>query len=138
MNGTMIFAGVVIFVIVSWLTGFINELNDDVDVRHGFHEKAVITGDKSNYRVDENGKEILQLQTFSMQEKKDLWNNSVLKADMLALFPDFSEMEYFINNQIEDDGLFKQELLEHVKHVEDEYIGGALSEERAKASLSKK
>ena len=137
MNKTMIFAGVVIFIIVSWLTGFVNELHDDVDVSYGFHEKAVLTGDTSNYRVDVNGKKVLQLDTLSMQEKKNLWNASTLKEDMLVLFPDFSEIKYFINNQIEDDGLFKQELLEHVQHVEEDYIGGNISEERAKASLSK-
>ncbi len=137
MNGTMIVAGVVIFIIVSWLTGFINKLNDDVDVSYGFHEKALITGDKSNYTVDVNGREVLQLHTLSMQEKKDLWNASTLNKDMLALFPDFSEIEYFINNQIEDDGAFKQKLLEHVKHVEEEYIGGSISEEQAKVSLLK-
>jgi len=137
MNRTMIFAGVVIFIIVSWLTGFVNELHDDVDVSYGFHEKAVLTGDKSNYRVDVNGREVLQLQTLSMQEKKNLWNHSTLKNDMLALFPDFSEIDYFINNQVEDDGLFKQELLDHINHVEEEYIGGSISEEQAKASLLK-
>jgi len=137
MNGTMIFAGVVIFIVVSWLTGFVNELHDDVDVSYGFHEKAILTGDKSNYTVDVNGRDVLQLDTLSMQEKKNLWNRSTLKEDMLVLFPDFSEMHYFINNQVEDDGHFKQELLEHLNGVEEEYIGGTLSEEQAKRALSK-
>ena len=137
MNRTMIVAGVVIFIIVSWLTGFINKLNDDVDVSYGFHEKSVVTGDKSNYTVDMNGKEVLQLSSLSMQEKKDLWNDSVLKKDMLALFPNFLEMEEFINNQVEDDGIFRKKLLEHIKNVEEEYIGGSISKDKAKAHLSK-
>jgi len=137
MNGTMIFAGVIIFIIVSWLTGFVNDLNDDVDVSYGFHEKAVLTGDKSNYRVDVNGREVLQLQTLSMQEKKNLWNSSPLKAEMLARFPDFSEIHYFINNQVADDGLFKQELLNYIDGVQEEYIGGTISDEQARIRLSK-
>jgi len=136
MNGTMVFAGVVIFIIVSWLTGFVNDLNDDVDVSYGFHEKALLTGDKSHYTVDMNGREVLQLHTLSMQEKKNLWNHSLLKEDMLALFPNFSEMNYFVNNQVEDDGFFKKKLLEHISAVQEAYIGGSLSDEQAKVKLS--
>lgn len=136
MNGTMVVAGVVIFIIVSWLTGFVNELNEDVDVSYGFHEKALVTGDKSHYTVDTNGREVLQLHTLSMQEKKNLWNHSLLKEDMLALFPNFSEIEYFVNNQVEDDGLFKEKLLTHIGAVQEAYIGGRLSDEQAKSMLS--
>ena len=136
MNGTMVVAGVVIFIIVSWLMGFVNELNEDVDVSYGFHEKALVTGDKSHYTVDTNGREVLQLHTLSMQEKKNLWNHSLLKEDMLALFPNFSEIEYFVNNQVEDDGLFKEKLLTHIGAVQEAYIGGRLSDEQAKSMLS--
>jgi len=136
MNGTMVFAGVVIFIIVSWLTGFVNNLNKDVDVNYGFHEKALLTGDKSHYTVDMNGKEVLQLHALSMQEKKNLWNHSLLKEDMLALFPNFLEMTYFVNNQVEDDGLFKKKLLEHINSVQESYIGGSLSDEQVKLKLS--
>jgi len=137
MNKTMIFAGIVIFIIVSWLTSFVNELNDDVDVSYGFDEKAVITGDKSSHIVNIDGKEVLELNKLSMKEKKDTWNSSILKNDMLALFPDFLEMQNFIDNHIEDDGVFKTELLEHLNDVEEEYIGGSISEERARESLLK-
>jgi len=135
MNKTMIFAGVVIFLIVSWLTGFVNELNDEVDVSYGFNEKAIITGDKSNSIIYVNGKEVLQLDKLPMKEKKNLWNSSVLKKDMLVLFPDFAKMQYFIKNHIKDDGLFKKELIEHLNDIEEEYIGGSISEEQAKALL---
>ena len=48
----------------------------------------------------------------------------------------FAGVVIFINNQFENDALFKQELLEHLKHIEEEYIGGSMSESRAKESLS--
>ena len=138
MNKTMIVAGVVIFTIVSWLTTFVNEIHEDVDVSYGFHEKELIAGEESNYIVDVNGKKVLQLQTLSMQEKKSLWNKSTLKNEILELFPDFTEIKYLINNQIEDDdGLFKQELLNHIDSVQEEYIGGSLSEEQVKERLLK-
>ena len=136
MNGTMVFAGVVIFVIISWLVGFINTLHDDVDVNYGFQEKAMISGDKSNYTVDAQGNEVLKLDTLSYQEKKNLWKHSLLKEDMLELFPRFSEIKYFIENHIEDDGAFKEALLEHVEGVELKYIGGTLTGESAKSTLS--
>jgi hypothetical protein len=55
---------------------------------------------------------------------------------MLALFPNFSEMTYFVNNQVEDDGLFKKKLLEHINSVQESYIGGSLSDEQVKLKLS--
>jgi hypothetical protein len=135
MNRTMVFAGIVIFVIVSWLVGFINTL--DVDVNYGFQEKAIIIGDNSNYMVNTQGNEVLQLHKLSYKEKRELWNNSLLKEDMLTLFPRFSEMKYFIENHIEDDGTFKESLLEHLNRVELQYIGGSLTGQSAKATLSK-
>jgi len=139
MNGTIVFTGIVIFVIISWLTGFVNTLNEDVDVNYGFQEKALVTGDKSNTVVNSKGDEVLLLSKLSLQEKKKLWESSIFKNDMLALFPQFSEMRYFIKNHIEDDDNdgFKQEILEHINDVELEYIGGSLTGQSAKASLSK-
>ena len=133
----IIFVGVVAFAIVSFVTIIVNELTSEVDVSYGFHEKEFITGDNSNAIVDVNGKEILQLQAISMEEKKKIWNNSTLKDDILALFPNFSEINYCINNQIEDDGLFKEELLNHIDSIREKYIGGSLSVGQAKASLLK-
>jgi len=129
----IIFVGVVAFAIVSFVTIIVNELTSEVDVSYGFHEKEFIIGD--NAIVDGNGKEILQLQAISMEEKKKIWNNSTLKDDILALFPNFSEINYCINNQIEDDGLFKEELLNHIDSIREKYIGGSLSVGQAKASL---
>ena len=136
MNGTVIFSAIVIFVIVSWLIGFVNTLHDEVDVSHGFNEKSMIIEGKSNYSVNSQGNEVLQLYTLSDKEKKKLWNGSPLKKDMLKLFPRFSEIKYFIEEHIEDDGNFKEDLLGHVNSVELEYIGGSLTGQSAKASLS--
>jgi len=133
----IIFVGVVAFAIVSFVTIIVNELTSEVDVSYGFHEKEFITGDNSNAIVDVNGKEILQLQAFSMEKKKKIWNNSTLKDDILALFPNFSEINYCINNQIEDDGLFKEKLLNHIDSIREKYIGGSLSVGEAKANLLK-
>lgn len=136
MNGTMVFVGVVIFLIISWLTTFINTLHDDIDVNYGFEEQVIVSNNKTNSLVNSQGNEVLLLNTLSLQEKKSLWSDSLLKEDMLKLFPRFSEMRDFVEKHIEDDGNFKEKLLEHIDDVEVTYIGGEMTGQSAKASLS--
>jgi len=136
---TVAFFGVVIFLIVAWLVGFIDKLQGDVDVSHGFNEERAVMGEgeySKNYRVNSSGNEVLILNKHSLVKQKELWNKSGLKEDMLELFPDFSEIKYFINEHIEDDGSFKNELLGHVKKVEVKYISGTLTGRKAKVMLS--
>jgi hypothetical protein len=137
MNKTMIFAGVVIFSIISWLTSFVNTLHEDVDVNYGFEEKVVLLGDKTKTLINNQGNEVLFLNGLLLQEKKTLWSASIFKEDMLKLFPRFSEMRYFVKNHIEDDGEFKEQLLEHIDAVEITYIGGSMTGQSAKTALSK-
>ena len=136
MNKTVLFFGIVLFLIISWLVGFVNELHDDVDVSYGFNEKAVVNGDRKGYRLDSNGDEVLELSTFSLKEKRRLWNQSSLKEEMIELFPNFSEIKYFIESRIEDDGIFKDKLLSHVESVQERYIGGGMTGAKAKSMLS--
>jgi len=136
MNKTVIFFGVGIFLIITWLVGFIKQLNEDVDVSYGFNEKVIVTGDMKNYRLDSSGNEILELDKLSLQEKKKLWNNSTLKEEMILVFPNFEEIKYFIKNRIEDDGSFQHLLLTHVEDVENNYIAGEMTGNRAKSMLS--
>ena len=135
MNRTVILAGIMISLIVFWLIGFVNTLHDDVDVTHRtLSDKE--SSRKSDTTVNIYGNEVLSLSTFSMKEKKRLWNNSNLKIEILELFPHFMEMKTFVEAHIEDDGNFKELLLSHIEDIEFEYIGGSLSAEKAKASLS--
>jgi hypothetical protein len=136
MNKTVAFFGTVIFLVISWLIGFVNELQDDVDVSYGFNEKTMIVGDIKNYKLDSNGDRILELSTLSLEEKKKLWSESLLKEEMLKLFPNFSEIKYFIENRIQDDGSFKDELLVQVEQVQESYISGSLTGKKAKVMLS--
>jgi len=135
-GGTVIFVGLILVAIISFLINSVNSLHDDVDVNYGFNEKTMIAGDSGEYTVDSQGNEVLKLHSLSFKEQKNMWNNSMLKEDMVSLFPNFSEIKYFIDEHIEDDGKFKQELLKHVERVELEYIGGNVKEQSAKATLS--
>jgi hypothetical protein len=133
MSKTVISFGVIVFLIISWLIGFVDKLDEEVDVNYGFNEKAMVEG---NYKLDSIGNEVLELSTLSLAEKKRLWNQSQLKEEMINLFPNFSEIKYFIENRLEDDGSFKHELLTYVEHVQDNYIGGGMSGKKAKIMLS--
>jgi len=136
MNKTIIVAGIIIFGIVSWLTGFVNTLHEDVDVNYGFQEKVLVDGNSRNTVINSNGDEVLVLTQLSLQEQKKIWNSSILKDDMLELFPRFSDMRYFVENHIEDEGDFKEVLLSHIDMVASKYIGGSLSGQGAKVALS--
>jgi hypothetical protein len=127
MNKTVIFVGIIIFFIISWLIGFINTLHDEVDVTHGMNEKTSF--------INGHGDETLSLNNLSMKEKKRLWNNSNLKIEMLQLFPHFIEMKTFVEDNIDDDS-FKKALLSNIEDVEGKYIGASISADMAKASLS--
>ena len=135
MNRTVILAGIMISLIVFWLIGFVNGLNEDIDVSHKIDKKA--SSSKSHMTMNSFGDEVLLLSGLSMKEKKRLWNDSNLKLEMLELFPHFMEMKAFVEEYVEDDGTFKDELLRHMENIEFEYIGGSMSGEKAKASLSK-
>jgi hypothetical protein len=135
MNRTVILGGIMISLIVFWLIGFVNTLHDDVDVVHRLNKKDS-SSNKSYTTIDSYGDEVLSLNTFSMKEKKRLWNNSNLKIEMLEFFPHFIDMKTFLEEHIEDDGTFKDEILTNIENVEFEYIGGSMSAEKAKSALS--
>ena len=121
MNQTVIFFGVIISLIVFWLVGFVDSLNNEMEV---------------NYKSSEDRTIFMQSNTDSLKKKKLLWSSSSIKAEMLELFPDFIKMRTFIEENIEDDA-FKKELLRKIDDVELKYIGGSMDTQSAKSALSK-
>jgi len=142
MKQTVIFFAILIALFLYWFMGTITNIIDDTDVSYGVNEKALVTGSKNivasknTTSFNAKGEEIILLNGVSLAEKKRLWNNSDLKVEMLKLFPKFIAIKDFINEHVEDDGDFKKLLLEHVENVESQYIGAALSAEKAKKELS--
>lgn len=86
--------------------------------------------------VNLEGEKILLLSEFSEAEKKEIWNESILKHEMMTFFPNFIKMTLFVNRQVVDNGLFKEELLTNIKHTEEQYIGGVITGQSAKETLS--
>ena len=136
MNRTVILGGIMISLIVFWLIGFVNTLHDDVEVSHGYNEKALATEKTMHTTINIYGDEVLLLNKLSLEEKKRLWNTSDLKIEMLELFPHFIKMKNFVETYVEDDGIFRKKLLSNIEYVEFEYVGGSFSEEKAKRFLS--
>lgn len=135
MKQTVIFFAIVIFLIISWLIGFIDDLNKDVATHIRSREDNIVITKTSNMTVNSNGEDVLLLSNMNETQKKSVWNSSEIKAETLELFPDFSEMKVFVDEHIEDDGAFKSKLLKKIEEVEFGYIGGELTMVSAKAKF---
>ena len=134
MNGTVIFEAIALFFIVSGLINFIGGLEDDVNIKSNYTNKEF--KHKNYYGVDVLGEQTILLNGLSYSKKIELWNESPLKVEMLKLFPNFSLMHEFVENRIIDDSDFKKKLLDKIDKIKEEYIGGMITGQRAKATLS--
>ena len=126
MKQTVIFFAILIGFFLYWFMGTMNNIIEDTDVSIGIKEKTIVSG----------GSEIISFNGVSMKEKKKLWNNSTLKVEMISLLPNFSEIKYFVEENVDDDE-FKKLLLSRVEDLEFKYIGGSLTVAKAKQELSK-
>jgi hypothetical protein len=135
MNGTVIFGIIALFFILSGLVNFINDLQDEVDQPKSY-DKSTQLKNEDYYNFNVVGEQTILLSGLSKSKKRELWNSSNLKNEMMNFFPDFSLMHEFVEERIIDDSDFKQKLLDKINSVEEEYIGGTLTGQRAKATLS--
>ena len=135
MKQTIIFFGIVISLIVFWLIGFVNSLNDEMEINHKLSDDTSVLM-QNNTGSTIYGGQTLAFNNLSLKKKKLLWSSSSVKEEMLELFPDFMEMKTFIEENIEDD-IFKNDLLKKIDDVEFKYIGGSMNTQSAKSALSK-
>jgi len=70
--------------------------------------------------------DILLLNNLPKPQQLKLFKGSSTMQKVQDSFPDFSEMERCINQNIED-GNFKNELLEYMDYWQNEYVGGDIS-----------
>jgi len=87
------------------------------------------------HSVDSIGREILDMTGAPVSTQVQAWNNSALKTEFIALFPDFSDMKMFINERVRGEAL-KAKLIGSVDQVESKYFSGAMNAEDAKRELS--
>jgi hypothetical protein len=136
MNGTVIFGAIALFFIVTGLTNFISDLQEEVDVPSKYNQKTIQLRDENYYSENIIGEKIISLNGLSESKKRELWHSSPLKKEMMTFFPDFSLMHEFVEDRMVDDSSFKKNLLDKIDSIEEEYIGGMITGQRAKATLS--
>ena len=134
MNGTMIFGGIILFFILSGLMNFVNDLHDDVDSKSNYSSQK--TNAENYYDINVLGEQTIVLSGLSKSKKREVWNRSTLKTEMMDFFPNFSLMSEFVEERMIDDSDFKKKLLEKIESTEEKYISGVVTGERAKVALS--
>jgi len=84
--------------------------------------------------VDSVGRNVLNLLGADANTQVSAWNESKLKEEFLALFPDFDEMKKFANERINGDPL-KTKLQAQILSVEDKFFSGSMTADQAKQAL---
>jgi len=137
MNKTLIFVSIILFFLISGLISFINDLNAEIDVKHGFERTDDSNKSVTDYGMNEYGDEVLLLDKFKENEKKMVWEKSILHEEMLRLFPQFEEMRRLVQERVEEESeSFKERLVEHINSIENEYVAGQLDAKSAKKALA--
>jgi len=134
MNGTVIFGVIALFFILSGLMNFVNDLHDDVDIKSNYSSQE--TKAENYYDINVVGEQTIVLSGLSKSKKREVWNKSILKIEMMDFFPNFSLMSEFVEERMIDDSDFKKKLLEKIESTEEKYISGVVTGQRAKVALS--
>lgn len=136
MNRIFIVSLVVIFLLISSLSSCIKDLYyASVEVKKNLIAPKVYS-DINYTDIDNFGNKILLLSEVQESKKREVWENSALKEEMLNFFPNYTAMYTFIELRILDTGKFKETLLAQIINAEEHYIAGKITAQHAKAMLS--
>jgi hypothetical protein len=129
--------GLLFFIIIGaglsfLLINFINGLQDEVN----HHEKSQKPNPYEQYQsIDSIGESIIDVTGADTKTQLAAWNASPLKVDFLNHFPNFYMMKEFAQERVSGD-ILQSKLIKKIDEVENKFIGGELSGEEAKKSLS--
>ncbi len=136
MNRIFIVSLVVIFLLISSLSSCMKDLYyASVEVKKNLIAPKVYS-DINYTDIDNFGNKILLLSEVQESKKREVWENSALKEEMLNFFPNYTAMYTFIELRILDTGKFKETLLAQITNAEEHYIAGKITAQHAKAMLS--
>lgn len=135
MNRAISLLIIVVLLMISGFMNYADYLQQKID---NSMKLSQVEKSKSEIYYDINvfGEKILLLSSLSEAEKKEIWNASVFKNEMMDFFPNFIQMSTFVNRQVIDNGLFKEALLNNIKNTEEQYIGGRITGQSAIETLS--
>jgi hypothetical protein len=92
--------------------------------------------DMKGYRTDVVGDTVLVYRDTSIQNRIGVWKRSPLHEEYLNLFPNFSEMELFVDDRVQDDEL-KAKILKQLKKISGDFFSGTVGAIQAKEDLDK-
>ena len=114
-------------------TNFIGDIQDDGEKQRGTYKKE---NQYEQYQsVDIVGDAILDVQNIDEKKQLEVWNQSPLKQEFIALFPNFDAMKRYVNDKIRGDAL-QNKLLKRIDNVEIQFISGTLSGEQSKSKIN--
>ncbi len=133
MDKSLFFFIVIGVAFLYFITNFVGDIqqdekfqNEEYKQKHQFDQYQT---------VDSIGREILDMTDTPASVQVEAWNNSKLKTEFLALFPDFSEMKIFVKERLRGE-ILKAKLIASIDSVESQYFSGKMNAEQAKRELS--
>ncbi len=81
------------------------------------------------------GDTVLDVSSVGAKEQIVIWNRSEIKREFLSDFPNFEDMRDFVDDRIVGDRL-QQRLKETIDSVEDIFVAGDMSSDRAKRKFN--
>ena len=115
-----------------FITNFVGDIQEDDNLQNNEYKEKHKYDAYQN--VDSIGREILDMTGASTRVQVAAWNSSPLKDEFLTLFPDFSEMNIFVQERVRGKVL-KEKLTQSINDVEAQFFSGTLNAEGAKRTL---
>jgi len=116
------------------ITTFVGDIQKEDDKEYQYNKTQ--TAKYAKYQtVDSVGQEVIDVTDASSTMQIEVWDHTDLKNEFISLFPNFSEMRFFIKDRIVGKEL-QNKLLKMLAEVEDGVISGAMSVKQAKKKLS--
>ncbi len=134
MKGLMIFvvaAGIGFYI----LTNVIGKFKEE-DNRLMNENELLAQEDQKGYRTDVVGDMVLVKSDAPIAKRIAVWKRSPMHEEYIALFPNFSEMELYVDDRVHDDEL-KGKILKKLKKIGSDFFSGSVGEIQAKEDLDK-
>jgi uncharacterized protein with ACT and thioredoxin-like domain len=109
-----------------FVKNFVGELQDETSVYSSTKQSAKIN--QKYYRENSIGQLVMDLEGVTDNEQIKIWENSPVKADILATIPNFEEMRYIAEERIYGFPI-KEKVNEAVSKAEKAFVSGELKTE---------
>ncbi|SFV54104.1 hypothetical protein MNB_SV-12-1538 [hydrothermal vent metagenome] len=122
-------------VAIYFITSFVDTIQDNERYQKSGYSENSKERDKQYQSIDSIGDIILDVSSVDAKTQIDVWNRSDMKNEFLSNFPNFVDMRDFIEDKIVGDAL-QQRLRETVDNIEEKFIAGEISADKAKRKFT--